>query len=96
MIYGSVNTAQLPDAIADPERALQEQIAKRILALCIIIYKPSPHNHCYSNSHNTRVLSLRRVVHFGKKMPLVSWPQPQHSAHPATTERQFNKLGRWI
>lgn len=91
MIYGSVNTAQLPDAITDPERALQEQIAKRILALCIIIYKPSPHNHRYSDSHNTCVLSLRRVVHFGEKMPLASWPQPS-TAHtqPPRSDSSIN------
>jgi len=68
-----------------PERALQEQIAERALALHVIICIPCPHNHRYSGSRDACVLSLRYAgLCFGGKRDQHPRPAPARHHAPAT------------
>lgn len=60
-----------------PERALQEQIAGRVLALHVIICIPCPHNHCYSGSHDACVLSYATLGSAFREHGTVTLDQPQ-------------------
>lgn len=64
-----------------PERALQEQIAERFLALHVIICIPCPQKYCYSGSHDAYVFLTPRWALLWQKMG----PGPLTSSGPNTT-----------